>query len=455
MNKLIIIFILFKQFINQCPSLWNLIIILNIQRMMTTQYQKQAQMTRDQQIVAEIQYTVQKDLDNFMGIMMESIAVTEMVNRDDPLFLIHINRLIAQLNLSQTIYFDTQLNCQHNRSDSILKESKSLAYNILQEFVQSSQIKPVSEIEQLLNDYKNILQKPQTSVNMKNLNRTNQSNLRRDQQFNIQRLLNAMNQIDDEYARIRNGQQVQLEDKQQLFDKVSCRYQIAQQKVQIYLNSQYNNNPIQNSQLFNGNHILQNDNTNQNQNYNIGMGNGENSNSNVLGHGNSSGNSLATTTTSIIVELQDHSQSQIGIEQGQQNITNLITFEQDNNNNSHLGNQNPQNKQQESHSISPETLQIIKTLIYTIQHTQPNQLDLSRIFSFLHEYQPQQVILIGRELEQLKQRFPSQGKIKYMLYSIQVCLNTKNKLELSASDIINIQSQDSEILNEIIREDFK
>ncbi|KAM3131791.1 hypothetical protein pb186bvf_016041 [Paramecium bursaria] len=435
--------------------------------MMATQYQKQAQMTRDQQIVAEIQYTVQKDLDNFMGIMMESIAVTEMVNRDDPLFLIHINRLIAQLNLSQTIYFDTQLNCQHNGSERILKEQKSLSLKMLQEFVQSSQIKPVSEIEQLLNDYANILQRPQTTSNIKNLFKTNPRGIGKEQQFKIENLLKAMSQIDDDYARIRNGQQVQLGDKQQLFEKVNNRYYQAQKKIQIYLNLQNNdNNHLQNSQIY-GNSIPLNNNINQNQINNNGTGNGSgNSNGNrgsAIGTRRSNGIERNINANPINQEL--YQSLQPGLEQSQ-NISQSNFFQQNSNNPQPQVNENQKKMEQEQLNLkddnkyqltqySPETQHIIKSIILIMYHPQPQYLDIRKMFDFIYSFQESIRYQVFQELVQLQQKFHPKGYVEYIINRIQVCINTNQALNFQTNYFQNIQRKDEQILNQLIREDFK
>ncbi|KAM3131790.1 hypothetical protein pb186bvf_016040 [Paramecium bursaria] len=192
--------------------------------------QQQQQLQVQRQLQGETQYTIYKDLENFLGVLVESNVVCSELDKDDPLVDIHRNRLIAQLNLSKSIHYDTQSTADDNNNYDQLSGLKKDALNIFQQYLKEH-LEIDGRIQLYLDQYKNLLEKRQETLQITKLIPTNRINNLQESQIN--NLLNSMNAVDQDYQRLRKGEQFQL-DQKQLFKRINDRIKVAEAKLKNY-----------------------------------------------------------------------------------------------------------------------------------------------------------------------------------------------------------------------------
>ncbi|KAM3131803.1 hypothetical protein pb186bvf_016053 [Paramecium bursaria] len=208
--------------------------------------QQQQQLQVQRQLQGETQYTIYKDLENFLGVLVESNVVCSELDKDDPLVDIHRNRLIAQLNLSKSIHYDTQSTAFDNNNYDQLSVVKNDALNIIQLYLKQRDIRLDGRIEQYLDEYIKILERRQETLQITKLIPTNRINNLQESQIN--NLLNSMNAVDQDYQRLRKGEQFQLDEKK-LFQRINTKISLAEDKIKTYKQTSSWNQKQRNPQL--------------------------------------------------------------------------------------------------------------------------------------------------------------------------------------------------------------
>ncbi|KAM3131797.1 hypothetical protein pb186bvf_016047 [Paramecium bursaria] len=197
--------------------------------------QKQLQIQSDGQVLMELQFIVQKDLENFIGVLVETCAVFELVtDESDPLRRIHLNRLIAQLNLSRSIYYDTQQTSESNKTSSNLQQYKNKARIILKQYTKQVSISD-DQIEQLLKEYDQLLEKKLENLTIKATIPSSNNKQSSPQQRLFDNLFTSISQVDQELEKLRRGQYKQKDDFSVESQRLNERYATATIKIQAYL----------------------------------------------------------------------------------------------------------------------------------------------------------------------------------------------------------------------------